>query len=58
MVIQLFVFTGERLELNMATAASGSIRVEVQDAEGKPFKDFGLDDAYELFGNETAKLVK
>ena len=44
-------FSGRRLLLNASTSAAGSIRVEVQDAEGKPFTDFALADAPEVYGD-------
>ena len=44
-------FSGRRLLLNASTSAAGSIRVEVQDAEGKPFPDFALADAPEVYGD-------
>jgi len=53
-----FTFSGSQLELNMATSGVGSIRVEVQDADGKPFRDFGADDSYDLYGDEIARVVK
>jgi hypothetical protein len=58
LVTQPFLFTGSQLELNMATSGVGSIRVEVQNAEGKPFKDYGVDDSYELYGDDIAKIAK
>ena len=45
-------FTGTELELNYSTSAVGSIRVEIQDAEGHALPGFGLDDFPEKFGDE------
>jgi hypothetical protein len=42
----------------MATSAVGSIRVEIQDAEGRPFRDYGIEDSYDLYGDSVAKTVK
>ena len=36
MLTRPFRFTGRELVLNFATSAGGSIRVEADDAEGKP----------------------
>ena len=47
-------FKGTDLELNLATSAAGSLRVEVQDANGKPLPGFGLQDAEELIGDRVA----
>jgi hypothetical protein len=44
-------FAGNRLSLNYATSAAGSLRVEIQDAAGNPIPGFALADADELFGD-------
>lgn len=44
-------FAGKRLSLNYSTSAAGSLKVELQDGEGKPIKGFTLDDSDELFGD-------
>jgi hypothetical protein len=46
-------FQGEQLELNFVTARGGSVRVEVQDADGK-----AITQSDELQGDEVAGLVK
>lgn len=51
-------FEGERLMLNFATSAAGGIRVEIQDASGKPIPGYTLDDAVELIGNEIEREVR
>jgi len=48
-------FSGKKLILNYATAASGNIRVEIQDLEGDPFAGFSLAEAKELYGDEIAE---
>ncbi|MCO6454017.1 MAG: hypothetical protein J5I93_01775 [Pirellulaceae bacterium] len=50
-------FDGQRLELNLRTARSGSVRVELQDADGKPIAGFGLDDCTPLAGDSIAQDV-
>lgn len=50
-------FTGRRLSINYATSAAGSVRVEIQDAAGKPIPGFALDDAPELYGDSTDQIV-
>ena len=47
-----FTFTGRELELNNSTSAVGSIKVEIQDAEGHALPGFGVDDFPEKFGDE------
>ncbi len=44
-------FVGRNLLLNYATSAAGSLRVEHQHADGKPFSGFSLADADELSGD-------
>jgi photosystem II stability/assembly factor-like uncharacterized protein len=51
-------FAGDRLVLNYATSAAGSIRVEVQDQDGKPMPGFALDDMPELYGDELDAVVQ
>ena len=52
-----FVFTGNRLAINYATSAAGSIRVEITNADGKPAPGFAAKDAPEIFGDQTSRLV-
>ena len=52
------IFKGTGLALNFATSAFGSVRVEVQDADGKPLPGFTLADSIELYGDTVARLVK
>ncbi len=51
------VFEGTRLELNFATSAVGSIRVEIQDGAGKPVNGFKLADCAEIFGDTITRIV-
>ncbi len=50
-------FTGNRLELNYATSAAGSVQVELQDEAGQPFQSFALDDAIPMFGDALEEVV-
>ena len=45
-------FSGDKLVLNYATSAAGSIAVEVQDESGKPLPGYALADMKPLFGDE------
>ena len=58
MLTRPFRFTGRELVLNFATSAGGGIRVEADDAEGKPLSGFGRADAVELIGNEIDRAVR
>ena len=50
-------FAGNRLELNVSTSAAGSVRVEIQDAEGRPLDGFRLSDCREIFGDRLDAVV-
>ena len=51
-------FAGDRLEMNLATSAAGSIRVEIQDADGNPIPGYELANCQELFGDTLDLTVK
>ncbi len=50
-VTRPLVFNGRELELNYSTSAVGSLKVEIQDAEGKAIPGFTLDDCPEMFAD-------
>jgi hypothetical protein len=50
-------FQGDELVMNLSTAAVGSIRVEIQTAEGRPMKGFRLEDCSEIFGDHIERVV-
>lgn len=50
-------FSGDRLTLNFASSAAGDIRVEIQNAEGKPLSGFELDNCHPLFGDSLGRTV-
>ena len=50
-------FEGDRLTLNFATSAIGSVQVEIQDANGKPVPGFTLADCPPLFGDTVERSV-
>jgi hypothetical protein len=49
------IFKGKSLSMNFASSAFGSLRVEIQDAAGKPLPGFALDDSIELYGDTVAR---
>ncbi|MFN7812140.1 MAG: InlB B-repeat-containing protein [Planctomycetia bacterium] len=57
MITKPLVFAGRRLVLNYATAAAGSIRVEIQDGDGAPIPGYGLADCPDRFGDEIEGVV-
>lgn len=56
-ITKALVFEGEKLVLNYATSAVGSIRVEVQDAHGEVIRGFGLQDCPPIFGDRLQHVV-
>jgi hypothetical protein len=52
-----FTFAGKELILNFSTGATGSVRVEIQNSEGKPFPGYALKEASELIGDDIERLV-
>ena len=48
---------GNRLELNYATSAAGSVSVELQDKDGQPINGFELRTSKPLIGNEIKTTV-
>ncbi len=57
MVTRPLRFEGNRLVLNVATSAAGGVRVEIQDAGGKPLKGFALADCPEFAADRIAHVV-
>jgi len=57
MVTRPLTFAGQQLEINYATGAAGSVRIEVQDAAGRPLPGFALADCPEIIGDEIAGAV-
>jgi len=51
-------FTGNELHLNFATSAAGSVKVELQSADGSAADGFALDDCEELFGDTVDRVVR
>jgi len=58
MLTKPLTFAGKELELNFATSAAGSIRVEVQDAAGQPIPGFTAGECLDTIGNETGRTVQ
>lgn len=58
LVTKPLTFTGRSLVLNFATKRNGSLKVELQDAAGKPIRGFAASDCKPLTGDEIAGKVK
>jgi hypothetical protein len=50
-------FSGARLALNFSTSAAGSLRVELQEPDGKSIPGFTLADCQEMLGDELDRTV-
>ena len=57
MTTKTLTFEGRELVINYSTSAAGSIRVEIQDAEGKPIPSFMLAESVEIYGDELERVV-
>lgn len=57
LVTKSLTFTGGRLSLNFSTSAAGSVRVELQSADGQPIAGFSLEDCSEVFGDSLDRAV-
>jgi hypothetical protein len=57
MLTRPLIFSGKELEINYATSAAGGIRVELQDASGKPVPGFTLADSQEIIGDHIARVA-
>ena len=57
MITKPFTFEGDELEINYATSAAGSVRIELQDESGEPWPGYTLADAREIIGDQIARTV-
>ncbi|WP_165233481.1 hypothetical protein [Aquisphaera insulae] len=57
LVTRPLAFSGARLTLNISTSAAGSVRVEVQDRDGKPLSGFALADCEPVYGDALELAV-
>lgn len=57
LVTKPIVFQGGRLAVNFATSAAGGVRIEIQDAAGRPLPGFTLEDCPPIFGDSIERTV-
>ena len=57
MVTKPLIFKGDSLIINFSTSAAGSVRIEIQDAEGKPVPGLAMSDAPEIYGDDVEFVV-
>lgn len=56
-VTKPLIFRGARLLVNYSTSAAGSLRIEIQEASGKPVPGFTLNDCPEIIGDRIEHEV-
>ncbi len=57
LITKPLTFSGSKLMLNFATSAAGSVRVEIQNLNGKPIEGFSLADCPDQFGDTLEHTV-
>ena len=57
LITRPFTFAGGALSLNTSTSAAGSVRVEIQDCDGKALKGHTLGDCDEIYGDYLDRIV-
>jgi len=57
MLTKPITFSGKELEINFATSAAGSVRLEITDEAGKPIEGYSLGDCPEIIGDQIERLV-
>lgn len=57
MLTRPFTFSGKQLQINYATSAGGSIKVEIQDEVGKPIPGWSLSQSTSLVGDKIEETV-
>jgi hypothetical protein len=57
MITRPLTFSGDRLEINYSTSAAGSIRIEMQRADGEAIRGLALEDFPALYGDEVSRVV-
>ena len=55
---KLFRFVGDELSINYATSAAGSLRIEIQDDQGKPIGGFSEKESIYIIGDEIDRVVR
>jgi hypothetical protein len=55
---KLFRFVGDELSMNYATSAAGSLRIEIQDDQGKPIPGFSEKESIDIIGDEIDRVVR
>ena len=57
LITKPLIFKGNKLVVNFSTSAAGSIRVEIQTADGVPIPNYTLADCPGFFGDALERVV-
>jgi hypothetical protein len=57
LITKPLTFEGNQLEINESTSAAGRIRVEIQDAAGRPVPGYTLEASESIFGDRISHVV-
>jgi hypothetical protein len=57
-ITKAVTFSGSKLTMNFASSAAGSVRVEIQDSNGKPVEGYALSDCPDHFGDTVERVVR
>lgn len=57
LVTKPLIFKGDKLAVNYSSSTVGSIRVEIQDVDGRPLPGFELAQSQELYGDDLERVV-
>ena len=57
LVTKPLMFKGDNLEINFSTSAAGSVRVGIQNVQGKPIDGFALADCPDIYGDAVDQVV-
>ncbi len=57
LITKPLIFDGKSLQINFATSAAGSVRIELQQAHRQPVEHFTLADSEEIYGDAIERQV-
>jgi hypothetical protein len=57
LLTKAFTFEGTELSLNFSTSAGGSVKLEIQDAQGVPLPGYHLDEQQPMVGDAIDRVV-
>lgn len=58
LITKPLIFEGERLVVNYSSSAAGCVKVEIQDAHGRPVRGYTLEECRQIVGDEIERTVE